>query len=149
MRPLNRVEPRGPAAAYQTYVIDAPMATHRRRATCAEVDCAARAHGWASRINIRTDLGAAQAVYIRMHSGRAFTATEPSADGIVTFTFPAGQNCFAEHTVSLERPEFFSVHGGDFRGNPFGSVRRHTRAADWVDDFANHQDRLATRAQRG
>jgi hypothetical protein len=45
--------------------------------------------------------------------------------------------------VPLERPELYVVRGGDWRGNPRGEVRRHSGPDSWVNDFAEHQDRIA------
>jgi len=146
----QRIAPSLPAGAMKTYGIAAPRSTHWRPATCAEVECLAWRRGWRTIINVRTEFGARQAYYIRMHSGRAFTASEPDAEGMVTFVFPAGQTCFTEHPKRLEREEIYVVRDGDWRGNPRGTTAvRHKRAADWVDDFANHQDRLATRLGQG
>ena len=144
---VNRFDPQLPPSAMKTYELRSPLATHWRPATCAEVDCAAQAHGWRTVIDVATDLGRVQANYIRLHSGRHFTAEETGT--LVTFTFPAGQTCFAEHRAPLDRPEFYRVVGGDWRGNPRGEVYNHANAADWVDDFRNHQDKLATEAQKG
>jgi hypothetical protein len=148
MRPIFRIDPRLPVGAMKTYAIVAPVTTHFRPASCAEVDCDAYRNGWTTVIDTATDLGGKQANYIRLHAGRHFRATE--IGGMVTFTFPPGQSCFRTHQVRLDRPEHFLVRDGDWRGNPRGtSPYQHTRAADWVDDFANHQQRLADRLNQG
>jgi len=99
-----------------------------------------------------TDLGVAQAAYIRHRSGRSFTETR-TGSGLVTFTFGPGQEPFPggthEHRVRVERPELFEVIGGDWRGNPRRKAMTHNSPEDWVEDFAEHQDRLATRQSRG
>lgn len=140
-----RLPPKLPVQAYQTYQIWSPVQTHTRRATCAEVECPASLKGWTTVIDVATPLGARQANYIRLASGRHFTATE--AGTLVTFTFPAGQRCFAEHRVRLDRPELFLRRGGDWRAQTSEPV--HLRAIDWIDDFANHQIGLAERIKRG
>lgn len=142
---MNRIQPRMSPQAYKTYRIVAPPATHFRRATCREVDCRAYAFGWVTTIDVNTELGAQQANYIRMKSGRAFTVTEVM--GMAVFTFSAGQTCFAQHTTRLDRPEIFEVRRGDFRGSTLD--RTHANSDDWVDDFANHQDRIAKAIQEG
>lgn len=145
-RPLFRIEPKLPPHLVKTYEINSPRSTHTRRASCIDVDCERYKKGWISPCNTNTKLGAQQANYIRLHSGRKFTYTE--INGLVKFHFPPGQQCFAEHRVSLERPELFVVRGGDWRGNPRGEeVQRKTD--EWVDDFANHQDKLATEHRKG
>lgn len=144
---VNRIMPVGPASAYQTYQIASPLATHYRDATCREVDCERHVKGWNSALDMTREDHAKAATWIRMKSGRAFTVTE--AGPIVTFTFPAGQTCFEKHKVPVGRPELYLVRGGDWRGNPRNiPVVRHN-ADTWVDDFANHQDRLKTEHERG
>lgn len=142
-----RIDPQGRADQYKTYEVAAPLETHWRKATCAEVECDAHLRGWATAIDVSTDLGKTQANYIRLHSGRKYTVTEVGT--IVTFTFPSGQQCFRPHRVPLDRPGIFIVRSGDWRGNPDGFVRRHSNAEDWVNDFSEHQDKLKTTIERG
>lgn len=144
---LNRIEPVGPAAAYKTYSIASPLATHFRPATCQEVDCANYAKGWLTRLDTADPKQAGLANDIRMKLGRKFMAVERGT--VVEFTFPPGQQCFAQHRVPLDRPEFFVVRDGDWRGNPRGTAPVQRNAADWQDDFANHQDRLKTALEAG
>lgn len=148
MRPVNRIKPALPASAMKTYAIDAPRDTHWRPATCAEVGCSHLEHGWKSIVDESTELGARQAWYIRTQSGRSFVETR-DASGLTTFTFAPGQRCFTAHKVRTGRPELFVVRGGDWRGNPRGTTRVHASPEDWVDDFATHQDKLATRLAQG
>ena len=147
MRPLNRVTPAMPARLMQSYELRAPITTHRRSATCAEVECAGWARGWQSVIDVSTVLGQQQARYIRMHSGRAFTAS--GLGDLITFVFAPGQQCFDRHTTTLEREPFLIVRGGDWRGNPTGFTRTHVRLTDWVDDFATHQLQIAEQIEKG
>lgn len=145
---INRILPQGRPGDYKTYSIASPIATHTREARCEEVECDAHANGWVSAIDVSTDLGSKQANYIRLHSGRHISSTQ--TDGtVVRFTFPAGQQCFAEHRVSLERPALFIVRGGDWRGNPAGIRPVQRKAEDWVDDFATHQQRVADAVKKG
>ena len=73
-----------------------------------------------------------------------------NSEGLTVFTFEPGQDCFAQHRVPLERDPLFLVRGGDWRGNPTGlQPYRHHRGEDWVDDFADHQDRIARQIERG
>lgn len=136
-----------PVQSVQTYSIAAPLSTHWRKVTCEEFGCARHRDGWRSGIDERTELGQRQAFYIRKASGRRFFETKHEA-GLTIFDFPAGQTCFEEHQTRLDRQEIYTVRGGDFRGST-GVIRRHTRAADWVDDFANHQDRVARQIEKG
>lgn len=148
MRPVTRITPALPVHAYQTYQVVAPQATHWRPATCAEVDCQAYTGGWRSLIDEATELGKRQAHYIRRESGRKFAEHRDEA-GLTVFEFEAGQRCFAPHQARTGRPEVYLVRGGDWRGNPAGQVRKHVRAEDWLEDFAEHQDRIAGRIEKG
>lgn len=146
----NRVKPLLPAGSMKTYQILAPRATHLRDATCDEVDCPNYLIGWKTVVDERTDLGAQQAYYIRNQSGRHFKEDRNESPGLTTFYFEAGQICFARHEVKVGKPELYIVKGGDWRGNPAGiEPRKHANPADWVDDFANHQDKLATELSKG
>lgn len=144
-----RNPPRMPVGAYQTYRIAAPIATHWRPATCAEVGCGAYERGWSTTVDESTDLGQQQAHYIRRLSGRGFTEACSEA-GLTIFEFPPGQRCFSagRHRVQV-RPEIYLRQGGDWRGNPTGEVLRHANGDDWVDDFGEHQQQLAELAERG
>lgn len=147
MRPLIRVDPALPAEHMKTYGFVAPKETHFRPATCEEVDCGNYQRGWVTKIDEATVLGKQQAFYIRQQSGRKFA--EDREGELTAFVFEPGQCCFAEHSVSLEREPIYLVKEGDWRGNPRGTPPRiHARPADWVDDFATHQDQLIERLER-
>lgn len=145
-----RVDPRMPVHAYKTYGMAAPKATHFRPATCEETGCPHFLGGWQTPVDESTDLGKQQAYYIRNNSGRRYTEDRNLMAGLTLFAFEPGQVCFGadRHVVSLDRPALFVVRDGDWRGNPTGNVIRRT-ADDWVDDFATHQDQLATELQKG
>lgn len=146
MRHINRVDRLLlPAAAYQTYSITQPRDA-TVKAACEQVSCAAWRFGWDSVIDESTEQGKNQAFYIRKYSGRTFREMK-RGDGLTVFRFESGQRCFAEHQT---RPELYAVRDGDCaRGNPTGQVRRHARAADWVEDFGEHQLRLVDQQQKG
>lgn len=145
-----RIAPRMPPSAYKTYALRLPPATHYRKARCEEVDCRANANGWVTHIDVSTDLGQRQAKYVVDKSGRTFLETTSiSTPYLREFRFPPGQQCFADHQVPLEREPLYVVQGGDWRGNPRGEQRVHTRAADWVEDFAEHQARIAAEIEKG
>jgi hypothetical protein len=140
-----RIEPNMPARAYQTYTISAP---HDRtvKAACEQVGCAAWLNGWESAIDESTELGQQQAAYIRTQSGRTFKELPRAGEGGVTvFRFDSGQRCFADHQT---RPESYAVLGGDWRAHS-GVLRRHTRPADWVEDFGENQQRIADQQEKG
>lgn len=138
-----------PVHVMKTYQVSQPKQSHFRPATCQEARCVNMQYGWKTVIDESTELGQAQAHYIRFESGRKFIREPVTSDGPVTYTFEAGQKCFAQHQVSLEREPLFVVRGGDWRGNPRGEVRKHVNADDWVDDFANHQLMLENRLSQG
>jgi hypothetical protein len=143
MQPF-RIEPNLPAAAFQTYAISTPHDT-AVKAACEQVGCEARQHGWQTLIDETTDLGAQQATYIRTAARRIYTE-RPGPGGLTEFRFEPGQRCFADHQT---RPEIYVVRDGDWRGNPTGRTRTHARPADWVEDFAEHQQQLADNTERG
>jgi hypothetical protein len=145
MQPF-RINPHGTPDAYKTYSLAAPISTHRRPAGCQEVNCDAYTNGWQSIIDTATQLGGQQANYIRLHSGRHFTTSQ--VGDVVTFTFPAGQRCFTQHTVPLDREPLLSIRAGDWRGNPSGWART-VGIEDWVGDFAAHQEALKDQLERG
>ena len=136
-----RFTPAGPPAAYKTYTMLRPAETHTRPVNCETADCDRQANGWVTTINETTLLGQKQAYYIRTQSGRRYI--EVDGDGVTLFTFPADQECFETHTVDLDKPSTWIVRGGDWRGNPRRTGRVHDRPEHWVEDFAEHQDRLA------
>ena len=143
MRPLFRVEPNGQVGAYQTYSIRCPS-DRTVVAACEQAGCLAWAYGWETTLDEGTELGAQRAAYIRHWSGRTYREWRTDA-GLTVFRFSRHQRCFDEHRT---RPEFYAVRAGDWRAH-LGLIRRHTRPADWVEDFGEHQDRLAERLGGG
>lgn len=137
---LNRIPPKMPASAYKTYQILAPISSHFRDATCEEVDCEAYRCGWRVRIEGLDP----QLLHTARTSGRRFTELHV-AENENWLVFEPGQRCFrsSQHKVPLEREGIYVVRDGDWRGNPRGTTPyRHKRPEDWVDDFANHQEKL-------
>lgn len=149
IRQLNRLEPKLPAHAMKTYSIVAPVESHFKKATCAEVGCQNYERGWKTEVDERSTLGQKQAQYIRSESGRHYTETR-GENGVTTFTFEAGQRCFTVHQKRIDRPELYVVRDGDWRGNPRRTdVTIHKDASSWTDDFKTHQQRLADQIQKG
>lgn len=143
MRPLTRIDPAGEAGSYKTYEFVSPPDL-MIRAACAQVGCQAYASGWETTLDEATPLGRKQAGYIRRRSGRTFTEHRTAA-GLTVFRFEPHQRCFAEHKT---RPDFYSVRAGDWRAD-LGQLRRHVNGADWVEDFAEHQQTIADQIERG
>jgi hypothetical protein len=140
-----RIEPAAPPGAYQTYQVLAPLQTHFVAATCQEVDCPQFREGW----RLRAEGLSERDVYVATHCGRKFTRVNV-AEGETWLVYEAGQPCFraSGHRRRLEREEHFIIRGGDYRGNPTG-MRAKVSVDSWVDDFGEHQDRLAERVERG
>ena len=139
-----RVQPVGDPADYITYSITAGRDTSVV-AACKDVGCQNWAHGWETAVDEATDLGRAQGAYIRHKSGRTFTEQRTEA-GLTVFRFEAFQRCFTEHRT---RPDVFRRRDGDWRGNPTQRVFQHVRAADWIEDFQEHEGSLADERQKG
>lgn len=147
MRPLNRLQPLGPAEAYKTYQISAPKSTHFRKATCVEINCPNYVNGW----KIRLEVLSQDVQEIVRKSGKKYQVM-PVAEGETYLVFEAGQSCFDEfrHMTRVEKPEIYVVRDGDWRGNPRGTqARKHTSHEFWLEDFAEHQDKIKTQIERG
>lgn len=139
-----RLPAQGPVQAYQTFTVRS-RPDRTIKTVCEDVACEAWRKGWESAIDERTDLGQAQAAYIRTQSGRTFRELRTEA-GLTVFRFEAGQRCFADHQT---RPELYLVRDGDFRGNPTGRQRQHARAADWVEHMQEEFGRFSEDRRRG
>jgi hypothetical protein len=141
------LQPKMDAAAYKTYEVRSPLATHFRPATCAEVNCPQYVNGWRVRVEALTpDL-----LHAARNSGRKY-AEQRVAEGETWLVFEAGQPCFkaAQHRTRTDRPALYLVRDGDWRGNPRGTkARLHQRPDNWVDDFAEHQQKLADEIEKG
>jgi hypothetical protein len=140
-----------PPELYRTFAISAPLSSHWRDATCAEVECTSSAQGFTVTCDLRTELGLRQARYIRDHSGRSWTHEVLGSGVMIRFSFPAGQRCFAQHRVPLEREPIFVVRNGDHRGVGRGPAGKRVfdRPEHWVETFAEHQQGLAETQARG
>lgn len=143
---VSRIAPIGPPQAYKTYGVSFPLKTHWREATCEEVMCLQYLNGWKTILpanDPKCDL-------VRSLKDRYHFTEMPSADGLIEFIFPAGQPCFkqSQHRIQLDRPGAFYVRPGNFVAHT-GETVIHRRPDDWVDDFANHQDKIKTRLERG
>ncbi|MFI6304272.1 hypothetical protein ACIBCH_20570 [Amycolatopsis thailandensis] len=137
------------------YRISSPLDTHFRDGTCEEDHCQAFLHGWRTVVDEHTELGAQQAAYIRGDRSRRHVETSelveaPEGQPITAarvqtvFTFEAGQKCFRQHRVPLDRPELYLVQ------NPYGqTVTRHSGPDAWVDDLNTNQAQLAELINRG
>lgn len=140
-------EPRMGAEAYRTYSIHAPLSTHFRPAGCEEYGCPDYEKGW----QVRVEGLDPALLHAARNSGRKHTELRV-AEGETWLVFEAGQPCFqaSQHRMRIDKPELFVVRDGDRRGNPRGTkARLHQRAADWQEDFAEHQQGLADAYKEG
>jgi len=119
-------------AQHRIYRSSAPVASHFREATCAEVNCEHYLAGWQT---ILPENDTDNADWIRHQSRLRFTETR--SDGTVTFRFEPGQPCFSRntHRVSLDRPHIFTV------GNGYSGFSRR-EPAQWVDEMGNDLHRI-------
>lgn len=143
---MNRIQPVGSVQSYRTFQIVAPTSTHRRPATCAEVECPNYLKGW----RVRTDTLDEKMLHAAKTAGRKFTELHVSEyeNWIV---FEAGQPCFRahQHSVPLNKQEIFISRDGDFRGNPTGNVRKHTRPEFWVEEMSENLGHVRAAQKRG
>ncbi len=138
---------------FKSYSASAPLHSHWRQATCEEFECDAFVHGSVVTADLSTDLGQRQYEYLK-HDRTRRCSMQQVSQYIVKFVYGPGNDCFepvrSTHRVPFGRPPFYLVAEGDFRGNPRGTpVRVHRCVEDWVDDWANHTDKLANLRQRG
>ena len=147
---LNRPVPKLGAQCYKSYSWRQPLETHFRRVSCADVQCADYRKGWVTLVDTATELGQRQFDYLTRDASRS-PHMEKTGTSLVSFTYPPGSQPFDssrhEHHKPIGYDPIMLVAGGDFRGNPRGGRPRIMRPADWICDFATHQDTLA-RAQR-
>lgn len=143
----SRPDPLMDPQHYKTYAVVSPLSTHWRKATCAEVDCPHYLNGWRTQVEQLTpDLREA----VRT-SGRKYTVSAV-APGFTYLVFEAGQPCFAAatHRKRIEREPLYIVRDGDWRGNPRRTrARQHLNPQTWVEDFAEHQQKLADEIKKG
>lgn len=141
-----RITPNMPVQAYQTYGISQPLDSHFVQVDCGKARCDKLAKGWQTMLDVSNPEFAELANWVRLHSGRAFTY-EQTGD-LVTFTFPAGQQCFEPHFRPLDRPAYGYLRAGDWRGHD-GSRYDFANLGDLVDSWANHQIKLSDKIDEG
>lgn len=148
---ISRLAPDLGPEYYKTYTMSSPFASHWKPATCEEYECEDFLNGFVLTVDLGTELGQKQYHYVTHDRDRRHSMQRIS-DHLIKFVYGPGNPCFrrGDHKVPLDRPPFYLVSGGDWRGNPRG-IRRmvHRRPEDWVDDFANHQDSISEAVKRG
>lgn len=106
-----------PTAAPGHFVIDRPLDTHWRDATCKEVNCKHYLEGW---LMVLPD-PSPQLDYLRQ-SERHFTE-EKKGGGTIELSFPPGQKCVrGPHKMLLNKLENF-----------VGNGRQHANPNDWTE----------------
>lgn len=138
VRQLSRPEPALPPAAMRTWAVHAPPATHWQVVSCQQYGCLTQQRGFRTILDTATDLGRAQAGYLRTRAGRPHREHR-SGPSQVTFVFPPGTDCFTTHRQPLGRPALYVVRDGDWRA--YGPATR-LRPDQWVDTMADHLDQL-------
>jgi hypothetical protein len=150
MRRARRVAPaRIPRAASNGHILHRPTdpaLDFWRRATCAEVECWGYRHGFELRIDEATQLGQAQAAYLRADTSRRRAREYRNEVGLTVFQYAPGQRCTSDsddaHRVPIEREPLYILRD-PMRG------RRQVGATQWVDVLAEHVDEFATLRARG
>jgi hypothetical protein len=115
----------------EIFAIRRPVPTHWREATCEEVDCVHYLQGWVTLL----DPSHSRYPELRMavqRSGRRYRVArgedvgQPA--GLEAYVFEAGQRCFREHRLPVERePEYLQQRRG--------RLIRHPRWESWRDEF--------------
>lgn len=143
---MNRIKPMGQPQDYRTFQITSPLSTHWRPATCADVDCPHYLNGW----RVRVEGLDPKMLYAAQTSGRKYTELHV-AENENWLVFEAGQSCFraSQHKKLLDRQEIFIARDGDWRGNPTGRVRKHTRPEFWIEDMQENNASVQKRLEQG
>ncbi len=117
---------------HKTYSLAQPTATHTRKASCEEVNCAHFLDGWTYDTR-HLDERLWRAI---QQSGKRFR--REVLLGVEYLVFYPGQQCFAEHRVPNDREPFYLLTHHARRMN----LRTATKFTpdNWVNDFAEHQE---------
>lgn len=137
----------------QRFQILLPPSTHRREATCDEMECGNYVNGWvtvldpdnpqhAQLFHLVRDSGRH---YQQMRSEEAAEQTgKPLPAGLAAFVFPPGQQCFEKHTLPVGRPPLF-VHKPPMGRPP----RLHANGENFNEHFNEETDRIQRAIERG
>lgn len=134
---------------YQTYALRQPIATHTRKATCAEASCESYEKGWTLPVAMLSE----RDLHVATHAGKKFKRVRGEDFGVEPgeyLVFEPGQACFMVHThrVPVDREPFTYIGRGDHRlFNTRQSVRMKNE--DWRDHMANHLDNIKTLREMG
>jgi hypothetical protein len=146
---LSRIPLVGRPQDYETYGMALPLKTHWVPASCEEVNCEPFLYGFVTTIDVSTPLGQKQYDFLIKDRKRTYSLQRPSMH-IFKFIYPPGTICmaYADHKLPKDRPGTFYKRRGDYRlvGQ---RPQIFKRPEDWVDEFGNHQLKLAALIQKG
>lgn len=153
---VTRIAPAMDPQYYKTYEMDMPLESHWRFVSCEDYECDDFMKGFVLTIDLSAEIGQRQFDFVKQDKTRS-CSIQRVTETMVKAVYGPGNKCFRNvkgdplrHKLPIGRPPFYLVSGGDWRGNPRGTPTvTHRRPEDWIDDFANHQDKLATTFQRG
>lgn len=149
---VSQMAPLADPRAYRTFRAVAPISSHWNRVSCEQAQCPDYLRGFFIDVDVSTELGQAQFDYLHRKDKSRKGTMQKMSETIYRFTYPPGSRPFAgnnhEHYQSNERPAYYLVHDGDWRGNPTG-FKRFLTAEDWVDMSANHQAQVAHEQGKG
>lgn len=133
------LQPKMPTQNYKTFQIAAPVDTHMRPATCAEIGCTAFEEGWTFE---KSALVANDLYELVTHAGKRYREMSLDDSATIYLVFEPGQPCFQarSHRISLNRPQFFFSGRGDARTYTPRRAYQYADGEEWSDAFANHQD---------
>lgn len=144
---LNRIMPKLPQKFVNTYRARSPLASHFRQVRCEDVACPNQERGFRIIVDPESHAGQRQAHLIRT-SGRRFLI-QRRADGLLDYVFPAGQQCFHVHRVTIDRPAILIVQRGDWRTPRAMRQPRILGGSEWLDRFTENQLSVAEAKARG
>lgn len=145
-----RIQPQGPVTGYRSFGM---TVTKWVKATCEEFGCEQWERGWVSIVvpGSRDENVLLQGCNGRIDGlRRASSGVQTQPDGFVRYTFEPGQPCFKASTHQIPWDGRLYHRPGDWRGNPDGprAVTVHPNPQSWVDEFAEHQLRVAGQRER-
>ena len=128
----------------QHYRLSAPLSTHWAEIDCKTEGCRHWQLGWVTTVDTGTELGKAQAGFIRYQSGRSFRE-ERAGDTLIRFVFPAGQKCFIQHRRQKHNVTYLksSALNSHLNGGLIPVERDQ-----WLDNF-NETSHRTTRFRQG
>lgn len=119
------------------FAITSPTNTHTKSATCEEVDCEYNKAGWKVRVET---LSSKESYKAATESGRYYTE-QKVAPGETYLVYPPGQQCFAQHRVSIDRPEFYYVKDRE-------GLRKNIHPEAWVEEHSVDLTKLKNKIEQ-